>query len=78
MMNAELQTGWLMAVKQVLTNTEDVGDAFVEQARRMHYGETPERAIRGSASPQQAQELAEEGIEVLPLLLPAGLQGPMQ
>ncbi|MES2716650.1 MAG: DUF1178 family protein [Pseudomonadota bacterium] len=72
---ATLQAMWLQAVSQVLKNTEDVGDRFPEEARRIHYGEAAERGIRGQASPQQRAELAEEGIEVLPLPLPSALKG---
>jgi hypothetical protein len=46
---------------------EDVGGAFPEEARKMHYGETDERRIRGTATPKEARELAEEGIAVLPI-----------
>lgn len=74
----ELQALWLQAVKQVMARTEDVGERFPEEARRIHYGETPERGIRGQATPEQRAELAEEGIEVLPLPMPAGLKGPVQ
>ncbi len=46
--------------------TEDVGDRFPEEARKIHYREVPARNIRGQASPQDVGELKEEGIEVLP------------
>jgi len=45
-------------------NFEHVGERFPEEARRIHYGEAPERAIYGDASLEQAQELTEEGIKV--------------
>lgn len=41
-----------------------VGDAFPEEARRIHYGETKERGIYGEATADEAKELGEEGIEV--------------
>jgi len=58
----------------VVKNTEDVGTAFPEEARKIHYGETPERKIRGTASDQDVTELRDEGIDVvaLPVPLPAG------
>lgn len=58
----------------VVKNTEDVGTAFPEEARKIHYGEAPERKIRGTASAEEVSELREEGIDVvrLPLPLPAG------
>jgi len=56
--------------RHVIENTEDVGEGFAEEARRIHYKEVAEHGIRGVASPQQCQELAEEGIEVFQLPLP--------
>ena len=61
--------------RKVAENTEDVGKKFAEEARRIHYGETEERAIRGQASPKEAIELMEEGIGVLPLALPEAAGG---
>lgn len=49
----------------VIKNTEDVGKKFPEEARRIHYRESPERAIRGQATREQAKELKEEGIDVV-------------
>lgn len=68
----------LQAMQQLLTQTEDVGPRFAEEARRIHYGETEQRAIRGLTSPADAQALVEEGIPVLALNLPASLKGPLQ
>ena len=73
-----LQSMWLQAVRHVMSHTEDVGAQFAEEARRIHYGESPERPIRGQASRQEREELREEGIEVVPLPLPKGLNGPVQ
>ena len=58
-------------IEHVIANTEDVGDAFPEEARKIHYQETPERRIRGNASNEQVEELREEGIEVIALPIPA-------
>jgi hypothetical protein len=68
----------LTAVAAVLANTEDVGERFAEEARRIHYGETEAHGIRGQASATEVAELVEEGISVMPLLLPAALKGPIQ
>ena len=76
--SAELQAAWMQLVKQVMANTEDVGEKFAEEARKIHYGESEERGIRGQASPEQTRELLEEGISVLPLPIPKGLKGPLQ
>jgi hypothetical protein len=73
-----LQAAWLKMVRQVMANTEDVGERFAEEARRMHYGEADERGIRGQASPEETMALLEEGISVLPLPLPKALKEPLQ
>jgi hypothetical protein len=69
---------WLQAVRHVVANTEDVGDRFAEEARRIHYGETAERGIRGQTTDEERRALHDEGIEVLSLPLPAALKGPIQ
>jgi hypothetical protein len=48
-------------------NADYVGQKFPEEARKMHYGETEHRSIYGEATPDQAKELHEEGIEFHPL-----------
>lgn len=48
-------------------NSDNVGTKFPEEARKMHYGETEHRSIYGVASPEEAKDLAEEGIEFHPL-----------
>ena len=58
----------LRAVREEVTRTADhVGPRFSEEARAMHYGEAPARAIYGEASLAEARALVEEGIEVAPL-----------
>jgi hypothetical protein len=64
--------------RYVVEHTEDVGRSFAEEARRIHYQEAPERSIRGQTSAEEAQALAEEGIEILSMPLPAALKGPVQ
>lgn len=73
-----MQAQWLRAVRQVLNSTEDVGDRFPEEARRIHYGEAQERGIRGRASREDAEALRDEGIEVTALAVPEPLKGPVQ
>lgn len=73
-----MQAMWMKAVQHVMANTDDVGERFAEEARRMHYGEAEERAIRGRATREDAQALADEGIEVMPLPLPAAAKGRLQ
>ena len=48
-------------------NAENVGPAFPEEARKMHYGETEARSIYGEATREEAIELKEEGIPAVPL-----------
>jgi hypothetical protein len=74
----DLQSHWLRAMRGVMERTEDVGPRFAEEARRIHYGETPERGIRGQASRSEAEALKEEGIEVMALPLPVALKGTLQ
>lgn len=56
--------------EHVVKNADPVGDRFAEEARKIHYGETEHRSIYGQATPEEAHELAEEGIEfhALPVL----------
>jgi len=75
---AVVQKQLLELVRKIVANTDDVGERFAEEARRMHYNEAPERAIRGVASVQEFEALAEEGIDVLPLPLPDALKQPLQ
>jgi hypothetical protein len=49
---------------ELLTKTEDVGRDFPEEARKIHYEETPARAIRGQATQEEHDELVDEGIPV--------------
>jgi len=71
----EAQSAWLKMVQHVIANTEDVGPEFAEEARKMHYGETEERSIRGQVSKEETLSLLEEGINVIPLPIPAALKG---
>ena len=73
-----MQAAWMKMVRHVMANTEDVGPRFADEARRIHYGETQERGIRGQASPGETQALLEEGIGVLPLPIPKALKEPLQ
>ena len=58
----------LKELREHLTkNAENVGGKFPEEARKMHYGEIEHRSIFGEATPNEAKELADEGIEFHPL-----------
>ena len=63
----ELRTKLKELRDHLVKNAENVGRKFPEQARKMHYGEIEHRSIYGEASPKEAKELHEEGIEVHPL-----------
>ena len=73
-----LQTQWVQAVRRMLDSTDDVGERFPEEARRIHYGEIEARGIRGQASPDERRALLDEGIEIMSLPMPAALKGPVQ
>lgn len=73
-----VQEAWMKMVKHVIANTEDVGQNFAEEARKIHYGESEERNIRGQASLEETKDLLEEGIEVMPLPVPDSLKGELQ
>jgi hypothetical protein len=74
----ELQQRWMQAVQHALQHTEDVGERFAEEARRIHYGESESRGIRGVATRDERESLREEGIEVFALPVPPALKGPVQ
>lgn len=65
------QKAVLAKVKETLAeiraNTEDVGERFPEEARKIHYGEADQRGIIGQATLQEAKALVEEGIDIAPL-----------
>jgi hypothetical protein len=73
-----MQATWLRAVQHFMDHTENVGERFAEEARRIHYGEANERPIRGVATLDEAEALKDEGIEVMSLPVPAALKGPIQ
>jgi len=69
---------WLRAVRELMASTEDVGDRFADEARKIHYGEVKERGIRGQATREESAALAEEGIAVMQIALPAALKETLQ
>ena len=76
--DADMAKRWMEIGRHLMANTTDVGQNFAEEARKIHYGEAPERGIRGQTSAREARELMEEGIGVLPFALPEALKGPLQ
>jgi hypothetical protein len=75
---AQMAQAWLEMGRRLLAETTDVGSQFAEEARKIHYGEAPERSIRGQTSVREARELLDEGISVLPLMVPEALKKPLQ
>src|SRR5262249_1686074 len=57
---AGIDPGLLAKLRQVVRNTEDVGERFPEEARKIHYEEAPARSIRGQATREEAEALTEE------------------
>lgn len=74
--DASQAAAWLQRMRQAVAQSEDVGERFTEEARKMHSGEADQRAIRGQANLDQTLQLLEEGIPVLPL--PPVLKEPLQ
>jgi hypothetical protein len=75
---SQWQANVMRAIREVLDKTENVGERFAEEARRIHYNEAPARSIRGVASAEDARALVDEGIDVLPLPVPDALKEPLQ
>jgi len=73
-----IAVAWMELARRIVANTDDVGERFADEARKMHYGETEERAIRGKTTVDEARALLDEGIEVLPMVLPPALKETLQ
>ena len=73
-----IAAAWLELARRIVANTDDVGERFADEARKMHYGETEERAIRGKTTVDEARALLDEGFEVLPMVLPHALKETLQ
>ena len=64
------QAAFYQHLRQMLERSDDVGERFAEEARRIHYKETAARQIHGVATREETVELLEEGVAVLPLPFP--------
>ena len=53
--------------ERITRDAEDVGRKFPEEARKIHYGETPPRGIVGQADREEVSALLDEGVEIMPL-----------
>ena len=65
--HAQLAQRLVHRLREAARSAENVGEDFVDEARRIHYGESEDRAIRGQASRTDVRELIDEGIFVLPV-----------
>ena len=65
--SSELEQAVAELRKQVEANSDYVGGNFAEEARAMHLGDAPNRAIHGEAKPEEAKSLIEDGVPVVPL-----------
>jgi hypothetical protein len=71
-LEAQVQAAFLKGMRELMGRSEDVGNSFAEEARKIHYKESPERSIRGQTTLDEAEALREEGIEVMAMpMLPA-------
>ena len=65
---AAVMTKAVEAIKELQAtiekNFDNVGEKFPEEARKIHYGEAEVRGIYGEASPEEAQDLIDEGVEI--------------
>ena len=66
-LESQVQAAFLNGMRELMSRSEDVGSEFAEEARKIHYKESPERSIRGSTTADEAESLREEGIEILAL-----------
>ncbi len=64
---AQLQAEVMRQIRSMVRNTENVGDSFASEARRMHEGEIEERAIRGTATPEEREALVADGVAIMPI-----------
>ena len=63
--HGEVLAAYQKLLSAIVSSCEDVGKAFADEARKIHYLEAPQRSIRGEASSEEYESLREEGIEVL-------------
>jgi hypothetical protein len=63
----QIAAAYQQLVQAIMENSEDVGSAFAEEARKIHYNEAPERSIHGQATADECEALRDEGIEIMSL-----------
>ena len=77
-LEAQVQAAFLKGMRELMGRSEDVGHSFAEEARKIHYKESPERSIRGQTTLDEAEALREEGIEVLAVPMLPALKNTLQ
>lgn len=66
-LEAEIRSKMYTAARKLLKGSENVGERFAQEARAVHQGKAPMRTIHGRCTLEDAEELLDEGINVLPL-----------
>ena len=77
-LEAQVQAAFLKGMRELMGRSEDVGDSFADEARKIHYKESPERSIRGQTTLDEAEALREEGIDVLSMPMMTALKNTLQ
>ena len=77
-LEARVQAAFLQGMRELMGKSEDVGTSFAEEARKIHYKESPERSIRGQTTLDEAEVLREEGIDVLAMPMIPVLKNTLQ
>jgi hypothetical protein len=77
-LEAQVQAAFLKGMRELMGRSEDVGDSFADEARKIHYKESPERSIRGQTTLDEADALREEGIDVLAMPIIPALKNTLQ
>ena len=77
-LEAQVQAAFLKGMRELMGRSEDVGDSFADEARKIHYKESPERSIRGQTTLDEAEALREEGIDVVSMPMIPALKNTLQ
>jgi hypothetical protein len=70
------QAEMMKTMRAIVASTEDVGERFAQEARKIHHGESQQRNIRGQATAEETAELLDEGIAIMPWRMPDYLKNP--
>lgn len=77
-LEAQVQAAFLKGMRDLMGRSEDVGNGFAEEARKIHYKESPERSIRGLTTLDEAESLRDEGIEVMAVPMISAFKNTLQ